>query len=95
MYNIIGRRKTFYLISAVFILVGLVSLTVRGLNLGIDFTSVLIQMEFEGGGDSEIEEVLGSRKQLNSGYPSSQCASMAAGGLQWSVNPISARLRTT
>ena len=62
MYNIIGRRKTFYLISAVFILVGLVSLTVRGLNLGIDFTSgTLIQMEFEREVEiSEIEEVLGS-----------------------------------
>jgi preprotein translocase subunit SecF len=62
VYNIIGRRKTFYLISAVFILVGLVSLTVRGLNLGIDFTSgTLIQMEFEREVEiSEIEEVLGS-----------------------------------
>ena len=56
MYNIIGRRKTFYLISAVFILVGLVSLTVRGLNLGIDFTSgTLIQMEFER--EVEISEI--------------------------------------
>ncbi len=62
MYNIIGRRKTFYLISATFILIGLVSLAVRGLNLGIDFTSgTLIQMEFESEVEvSAIEGVLGS-----------------------------------
>ena len=62
MYNIIGRRKTFYLISATFILIGLVSLAVRGLNLGIDFTSgTLIQMEFEREVEiPAIEGVLGS-----------------------------------
>ncbi|NLU42382.1 MAG: protein translocase subunit SecF, partial [Firmicutes bacterium] len=62
MYNIIGRRKAFYLISGVFILIGLISLAFRGLNLGIDFTSgTLIQMEFGRTVEiSEIEEVLGS-----------------------------------
>lgn len=62
MRNIIGRRKTFYLISAIIILIGLVSLVVRGLNLGIDFTSgTLIQMEFEREVEiPAIEGVLGS-----------------------------------
>lgn len=69
MYDIIGRRKTFYLISAVFILIGLVSLAVRGLNLGIDFTSgTLIQMEFERAVEiSAIEEVLGSQEAAELG----------------------------
>jgi preprotein translocase subunit SecF len=69
VYDIIGRRKTFYLISAVFILIGLVSLAVRGLNLGIDFTSgTLIQMEFERAVEiSAIEEVLGSQEAAELG----------------------------
>lgn len=56
MYNIIGRRKTFYVISMAVILVGLISLAVRGLNLGIDFTSgSLIQLEF---GDAVTAEAI-------------------------------------
>ena len=37
-FHIIERRKIFYLISATVIAVGLVTLVVRGFNLGIDFT---------------------------------------------------------
>lgn len=62
MYNIMGRRKTFYAISMAVILVGLISLAVRGLNLGIDFTSgALIQLGFDDAVTAEaIETVLSS-----------------------------------
>ncbi len=36
-FDFVGRRKVWYLISAVIIVAGLVSLTTRGFNLGIDF----------------------------------------------------------
>jgi preprotein translocase subunit SecF len=36
-FNIVGRRRLFFVISGVFLLVGLGSLVTRGLNLGIDF----------------------------------------------------------
>lgn len=73
MYNIIGRRKTFYVISAVIIAVGLISLAVRGLNLGIDFTSgTLIQLEFEDTVDSsDIDEVLESPEAAELGVSKS------------------------
>ena len=36
-FDFVGRRKVWYLLSAIIIVAGLVSLTTRGLNLGIDF----------------------------------------------------------
>lgn len=36
-FNFVGRMKTWFLVSAVIILIGLVSLLTRGLNFGIDF----------------------------------------------------------
>jgi len=36
--NFIGNRKKFYIISALFIIVAISSLSIRGLNQGIDFT---------------------------------------------------------
>ncbi|MCL2678236.1 MAG: protein translocase subunit SecD, partial [Clostridiales bacterium] len=36
--NVIGRRKTWYIVSLLVIVPGIVSLFVQGLNLGIDFT---------------------------------------------------------
>ena len=38
-FDIVGRRKLYFSISAVLLLVGVVSLLVSGLNLGIDFVS--------------------------------------------------------
>lgn len=38
MLDIVGKRKIWYLISALAIIPGLISLIVAGLNLGIDFT---------------------------------------------------------
>lgn len=36
-FDFVGRRRIWYVISAIIIVAGLVSLTTRGLNLGIDF----------------------------------------------------------
>ncbi len=36
--DFLGNRKTFYIISSVIILAGIVSLATRGLNLGVDFS---------------------------------------------------------
>jgi preprotein translocase subunit SecF len=36
-YNIVGRRKTWYLVSAILIVLSISTLGVRGLNLGIEF----------------------------------------------------------
>ena len=36
-YNIVGRRKAWYLVSAILIVLSLATLGVRGLNLGIEF----------------------------------------------------------
>ena len=36
--NFIGKRKIFYVISSIIILIGIVSLSTRGLNKGVDFT---------------------------------------------------------
>src|SRR5688500_74454 len=36
-YDFVGRKKLWFLISGLVILIGLVSLYARGLNLGIDF----------------------------------------------------------
>lgn len=46
--EIIGRRKIWYVISSVIILISIVSLFVQGLNFGIDFKGgSLIHVEFE------------------------------------------------
>ena len=36
-YNIVGRRKAWYLVSAILIILSIATLGVRGLNLGIEF----------------------------------------------------------
>ena len=69
MYKIIGKRRSFFVVSLVIIVLGLISLATRGLNLGIDFTSgTLVQLEFEESiTASEIEEVLGTSEVANLG----------------------------
>lgn len=43
-----GKRKLWFLLAALFILPGLISLMVQGLNLGIDFKGgLLLQLQFE------------------------------------------------
>ena len=38
MFDIIGRRKIYFIISGLMIVPGLIGLAIWGLNLGIDFT---------------------------------------------------------
>ena len=45
--DVVNKRKLWYAISAVLLLVGVVSLLFRGLNLGIDFTGGnIMQLQF-------------------------------------------------
>jgi preprotein translocase subunit SecF len=45
--NFVGRRKLWYIISSILVLVGIGSLIFQGLNLGIDFTGGnIIQVQF-------------------------------------------------
>lgn len=68
MIDIVGRRKLWYLISAIAIIPGLISLIVNGLNLGIDFT---------GGTSWELEMAQPARTEdvrqilADNGYPDS------------------------
>ena len=45
--NIIGRRKLWYAISLIVIIIGMASLGFQGMNLGLDFSGGnLIQVDF-------------------------------------------------
>ncbi len=47
-YDIVGRRKTWFAISAALVALAILTLAVRGLNLGIDFTGgTELNLEFE------------------------------------------------
>jgi preprotein translocase subunit SecF len=46
--DIIGKRRTYLAISAILVVIGIITLAVRGLNLGVDFTGgSLIRLRFE------------------------------------------------
>lgn len=56
--DFIGRRKLWYILSAVVILIGMVSMAFQGLNYGIDFTGGnILELRFEQ--TRSIEEVRG------------------------------------
>lgn len=60
MFNIIGKRFWFFLISGVIILIGIISLIVFGLPAGIEFSSgSMLSIQFEGDVEhSEFQEEL-------------------------------------
>ena len=60
--DIIGRRRHFYKVSAVILVVGVVLLFTRGLNLGIDFLSgTLLELDLKTSfTTAEVNEVLGA-----------------------------------
>ncbi len=62
--DIIRKRKIFYIISAVLLLAGVVSMLFQGLNLGIDFTSGnKITVQFEEQVDiAELRETLNAQE---------------------------------
>jgi SecD/SecF fusion protein len=54
--DFVGKRKLFYGVSAVIIIAGIVSLTTRGLNQGVEFTGgTTFDISFDG--DVDIEQV--------------------------------------
>lgn len=60
--NIIGRRKIWYLLSALLILPGIISLFANGLKLGIDFTGGSL-LEVQGRiSEQQVNEAKGSLK---------------------------------
>ncbi|MEX2314278.1 MAG: protein translocase subunit SecF, partial [Thermomicrobiales bacterium] len=68
MIDLVGKRRLWYLISAIAIVPGLLSLAVNGLNLGIDFTggtSWELEMQ-QAVNTEEVREVLDEN-----GYPDS------------------------
>ena len=47
-FDIVGRRKIWFAVSAVFIVAGFISMVVRGFNFGIDFTGgTIIDLKFD------------------------------------------------
>ena len=46
-FNIIGKRKIWYMLSLLFIIPGIISIFVQGFNLGIDFTGgTVVELKF-------------------------------------------------
>jgi len=74
MYNIVKRKNIWFMVSAVFVVASIVSLSIWGLNLGIDFTGgTLMQVSF----DEErpiTEEVQSSLRILDYGEITAQPA---------------------
>jgi preprotein translocase subunit SecF len=65
MINIVGRRKWFFLISGVVLLVGMISLGVFGLQPGVDFSSgTTITIRFE----KQIDQNVLRQELSNLGY---------------------------
>lgn len=60
-FDFVGKKKTWYTIAAVLIIIGLVSLAIQGLNLGIDFvggTKVMLGFSEEVTSEN-LREILG------------------------------------
>lgn len=54
--NFIGKRKFWYILSLLIILIGIVSLFMQGLNFGIDFTGgTLLQLKFEKASIADVD----------------------------------------
>jgi len=66
-FDFIGKRKPFYIISAVIILAGFISLGVRGLNQGVDFVggrTFVVQFQ-EPVSTADISHMLGTTFETN------------------------------
>jgi preprotein translocase subunit SecF len=70
-YPFMGTRRRWYIISSVVLVAALISLAVRGLNFGIDFTGgVVLELEFPQAAD--IEKVRGVMEQAGFAHASVQ-----------------------
>jgi len=68
MYNIISKRKIWYIISAIIIIPGILSPIFNGLNLGIDFTGgTLIEVRMDDQEKVNTEDVRDSLAKLGLG----------------------------
>jgi preprotein translocase subunit SecF len=67
-FSIVKRAKLFFSISAIFLLIGVISMITRGFNLGIDFTGgSIIDIKFEKAVSvSQVRDVLSDHKLGNS-----------------------------
>ena len=85
MYNIIGRRFQFFALSALLVLVAVVSLGVFGLKPGIEFSAgSLLTLRFE-----QSVTVADLRAELsNLGYPSAIVQSTNTGDFQIRTSPL-------
>ncbi len=73
MYNIIGKRNLWYIISAIIIIPGLISLLTNGLKLGIDFRGgTLLELQFNDQKKIDTEQVRESLSGLDLGNLSLQ-----------------------
>ena len=70
-FDFIGKRKIWYAISIIFILISIISLFVQGLNLGIDFQGgSLVHVDFKE--DFQIDQVRAVLSEYNLGSSSIQ-----------------------
>jgi preprotein translocase subunit SecF len=77
-YDFIGRRRTWYAISGAFVLISLVSLLVRGFNLGIDFEGGGV-FEFKPNAATSVTEVKDTVK--DAGVPGEPIVEKIGGGV--------------
>ena len=69
MFDIIGKRFWFLLISGVIVLISIISLVTFGLNLGVEFSSgsimtVSFEQELEQDQSMDVKETIQQKKDL-------------------------------
>ena len=85
--NIIGRRKIWYILSALLIVPGIVSLFVWGLNFGIDFKGgSLLELKFPQKQEISLSEIRQALNPLN--LPGLSVQTSAANGVILRMNEI-------
>jgi preprotein translocase subunit SecF len=85
MINIVGKRKWFFLISAVVLLVGILSLAVFGLEPGVDFSSgTTITIRFE----KDIDQATLRQALVDIGYNTATVQSTSEGDYFIRLNEI-------
>jgi preprotein translocase SecF subunit len=88
--NFINKRHLFFIISGAFIIAGIISIAVQGINLGIDFTGgTLLQLQFQKPTDiSRIRQALKSSGLETSiqTFPERNAFSIKVKGKQENVN---------
>jgi preprotein translocase subunit SecF len=76
--DFIGRRRTWYLVSAAFVLISLGSLVIQGFNLGVDFKGGGV-FEFKPSAATTVSEVIDTVK--SAGVPGTPIVEKIGGGV--------------